>query len=177
MKKTLKVFEIIFQVILVIIIIINLISIVSVKIMKNPYPNVFGYSYFTVISGSMKPTINVGDEVIVKITKDIKENDIITFTEDDIFVTHRVKEITDEGIVTQGDNNESEDNIKKPSDVVGKVELIIPKLGKIKYVITNIYFIVALVICYIIYEILLYIYDKNDEKKEKENKEDKVDKE
>lgn len=177
MKKTLKVFEIIFQVILVIIIIINLISIVSVKIMKNPYPNVFGYSYFTVISGSMKPTINVGDEVIVKITKDIKENDIITFTEDDIFVTHRVKEITDEGIVTQGDNNESEDNIKKPSDVVGKVELIIPKLGKIKYIITNIYFIVALVICYIIYEILLYIYDKNDEKKEKENKEDKVDKE
>ena len=69
MKKTLKVFEIIFQVILVIIIIINLISIVSVKIMKNPYPNVFGYSYFTVISGSMKPTINVGDEVIVKIIK------------------------------------------------------------------------------------------------------------
>ena len=154
MKKIQKILEKIFQVILLIIIVINLIAIVSVKIYKNSYPKIFGYTYFEVISGSMEPTIKVGDEIFVKITKNVEENDIISFKEDGQIVTHRLIKIDDGKYTTKGDNNDSEDKPIYKNDIIGKVIFTIPYLGKIKYVITNIYFLVILIISYAIYEII-----------------------
>lgn len=165
-KKILKAFEIILQIILILVIIINLLSIISVKLMKNSYPKVFGYSYFSVISGSMEPTIDVGDEVIVKLTQDVKEDDIVTYSEDGVFVTHRIVKLDGEDIITKGDNNDSVDNPKKIYSVIGKVVLIIPLLGKIKYIITNKYFVICLIAAYIIYSIVVNKSDEEEELKE-----------
>lgn len=154
------------QVILVLVIIFNVISIISVKLMKNSYPKVFGYSYFSVISGSMEPTINVGDEVIVKLTQDVKDDEIITFKEDGVFVTHRIVKINGEDIVTKGDNNDSIDNPKKYNDVIGKVVVIIPYLGKIKYIITNKYFVICIIVVYVIYTFAAYKINKENSDEE-----------
>jgi len=91
----------------------------------------------TVISGSMRPTLDVGDVVIiVKISPDtIKPGDIIQFREaEGVTTVHRVVEIREaEGntvFVTQGDDNSAPD--PEPvlaANVVGKVILNIPKVG------------------------------------------------
>lgn len=151
MKKVLMVLEKILQITLIVLLIINIISVFSIKILKNDYPKIFGFSNFAVLTGSMEPTINVGDEVIVKITKDVKTNDIITYRENNSFVTHRLIRIEKNQLITKGDFNNAEDDPIDKDRVVGKVVLIIPFLGRIKYIITNMYFIIVLlIVCFII---------------------------
>ncbi len=91
----------------------------------------------TVIGGSMRPTLDVGDVVIVvKVPADtINPDDIIQFREAEGGTTvHRVVEIQEiEGnmvFVTQGDANEAPDTDPVLADnVVGKVVFNIPKVG------------------------------------------------
>lgn len=138
-------------------------------------PDVFGYKTFTVISGSMEPTINIDDVIIVKNVdkKDIQTNDIITFNIDGEIITHRVidyKIINDEVVyTTKGDSNEVTDihevNFR---NIEGKYINKIPKVGKIfsllknKYIFSLIF--ILLIICYIIQKKTLR---KKIERKEK----------
>lgn len=103
-------------------------------------PSIFGNKFYIVLTGSMSPTIKVGDLVVVKEVKpeDIKENDIITFgsNSSDNITTHRVKEVLNDGqdisYVTQGDANNVEDPMPVESDVLlGKVNKVIPSVGTI----------------------------------------------
>jgi signal peptidase len=91
----------------------------------------------TVISGSMRPTMDVGDVVIIaKVSADtIKAGDIIQFREaEGVTTVHRVVEIQEnEGqtvFITQGDaNSEPDVNPVLPGNVVGKAIFDIPKIG------------------------------------------------
>ena len=71
--------NIIFYAVLITLIAISGFSLNSVR--KGVQPSFFGYKFFTVLTGSMSPTININDLVIVKEVKpeEIKVNDIITF--------------------------------------------------------------------------------------------------
>ena len=80
--------------IITVVIIIGAYYMYQVKIQKKDYANLFGYSLFEVATGSMKPTIQIGDVVIVKITKDVNENDIIVYIDGDDIITHRLVEKT-----------------------------------------------------------------------------------
>ena len=90
-----------------------------------------------VISGSMRPTLDVGDVVIVvKVPVDsIEPGDIIQFREaEGIATVHRVVEVQEvEGntvFVTKGDDNSAPDPEPVLSDnVVGKVIFNVPKIG------------------------------------------------
>lgn len=85
----------------------------------------------------MEPTINVGDIVFVKETKDIQKQDIISFRENNAIVTHRVEDITvDENNVTiyktKGDANSAEDTgTVKIEDIEGKYCFKIGQVGKV----------------------------------------------
>jgi len=91
----------------------------------------------TVISGSMSPTLDVGDVVIIaKVSADIiKPGDIIQFREaEGVTTVHRVVKIREiEGkrvFITQGDaNSEPDFNPVIPENVVGKAVFDIPKIG------------------------------------------------
>ena len=91
----------------------------------------------TVISGSMRPSLDVGDVVIVgKVPVDtIEPGDIIQFREaEGIATVHRVVKIQEiEGnmvFITQGDDNREPDpNPVLAANVVGKVIFNIPKVG------------------------------------------------
>ena len=61
--------------IVTIIIIIGFYYIYQIKVAKNDYANLFGYTFFEVATASMHPTIGIGDVVIVKITKEVEENE------------------------------------------------------------------------------------------------------
>lgn len=104
------------------------------------------FSIYTIVSGSMYPEIKVYDAVInVKANRpsDIKVGDVITFISTSITtpgttITHRVIGIvTDEnGAIcyqTQGDFNTVADQAcAKFHNVIGKVVIIIPQLGRVQ---------------------------------------------
>ena len=88
-----------------------------------------GYAFFEVATGSMSGTIEIGDVVIVRVTKDVEENDIIVFKEEDNYITHRLIKKQDNKIITKGDANNSQDKPIEETQIFGKVEKIIPKVG------------------------------------------------
>ena len=105
------------------------------------------FSVYTIVSPSMVPTINVYDIIINKAVNkptDVQKEDIITFTSTGVLsngltVTHRVKDIlideqTNEyKYVTKGDNNLIKDDTPaKYSNLIGKVILRFPGLGKVQ---------------------------------------------
>ena len=86
-----------------------------------------------VASGSMEPTINVGDVVIVKKcnSNDIEINDVVEYTRKDYSVIHRVidkYQVDGEFFfITKGDNNNSEDSDPVSEEMLkGKVIARIP---------------------------------------------------
>lgn len=128
-----KISGIILNILLVIVtllIIVGAYYLIQIKVLNNDYANIFGYTFFEVATGSMADTIQIGDAVVVELTKNVKENDIIVYKEDDDFITHRLIEINENGdFVTKGDANNTEDKPISESQVLGKVICIIPKLG------------------------------------------------
>lgn len=46
---------------------------------NNASKSISSYRFYTVLSDSMRPTFSKGDMIIVKLTDDVKEGDIITF--------------------------------------------------------------------------------------------------
>ena len=101
----------------------------QVSILDKGYASYFGYALFEVESGSMSPTINAKDMVIVKETNKIKQDDIITYELENNFITHRVIEIKENKVVAKGDYNNYEDKTIPKDCIIGKVVLRIPKFG------------------------------------------------
>ena len=116
-----KVLSNVFIVILSIFLLLAIYNLINIKVLKKDYTNLIGYTYFDILTGSMVDTINVDDYVFVKITKDVKKNDVISFRADDVIVTHRIIDINDKEIITKGDANNTIDNPITKSDVIGKV--------------------------------------------------------
>ncbi len=105
--------------------------------LQGSVPSAFGYQFFSVISGSMRPTIDVGSVVAVKPVEpeNLEEGDIITFTGmGQGLTTHRVVEIKEKeeelNFITKGDANETRDaDPVLPENVVGRVSTSIPHAG------------------------------------------------
>lgn len=126
---------------------ISMYTAVQVKILKNEYANFFGYSLFEVQTGSMHGTIEAGDWIVVKSTKDVKVKDIITYKHGKDFITHRVVEIYKGSYVTKGDANSSKDEPIDRDQVVGRVVKTLHGFGILRKTIFNPIVIVSLIIC------------------------------
>ena len=103
-------------------------------------------SLYTIISGSMLPTIQVYDVVVnqrIDNPENLKENDIITFISQSKInygetITHRIIKVTYEDgkyyYTTKGDYNLVPDESPVEfNNVIGKVVLKIPQLGKAQF--------------------------------------------
>jgi|SRR5690625_394641 len=101
--------------------------------------NVFGNYISVVISGSMEPTIKTNDFIVYKKSKVYEVDDIIVFVVEDYLVVHRIIEKTEDGYITKGDNNNSDDFYRygyiKKNQIVGKVtkNFRLFGLGKLLY--------------------------------------------
>lgn len=126
---------------------ISMYTAVQVRILKNEYANFFGYSLFEVQTGSMHGTIEAGDWIVVKSTKDVKVKDIITYKHGKDFITHRVVEIYKGSYVTKGDANSSKDEPIDRDQVVGRVVKTLHGFGILRKTIFNPIVIVSLIIC------------------------------
>lgn len=131
-----KILKILFWIILIIIVIYSTTIIFQKIVWKDKIPNFMGYKNFIVLTGSMKPTLNVGDIVFVKETTNINEQDIISFKVENVIVTHRVAEIEKiDGknfYITKGDaNSDNDTELISIEYVEGKYAFKIPLLGNI----------------------------------------------
>ena len=108
------------------------------------------FSLYTIVSPSMEPNIKVYDVILntrVDDPADIKVGDVITFIStsnisNGMTVTHRVTKVVQgpEGLEfkTKGDNNLSEDtDTAKASNVLGKVAIKIPQLGRLQFFLSS----------------------------------------
>ena len=99
---------------------------------KNPLENNLPISIFQIQSGSMIPEINEKEIVVLWRCKHYKENDIITYQINNYFITHRIIEKTQQGYITKGDFNNTEDEqIVKKEQIKGKLIFHSKLLGKI----------------------------------------------
>lgn len=160
--------------IIAIILIYNIILIIVSSINGKNF-NILGYKAYIVTTDSMQPSINAGDIVIVKNGKKdkIRQGDVITFNQNDEVITHRViKNITEESnveYITKGDNNNTEDIFKvKYDDVIGKVIITIPYLGKIISILDN-----KIIILILLLVILIIIFIKIEKNEKLENRREK----
>lgn len=107
--------------VLAIIAIVLIYNIIQVSVLNKPYMNIFGYSFFQVKTGSMSGTIEIGDIIVVKLTKEVSETDIITYEKEQMLITHRIIEKQGNSIITKGDANNAADDPITTDEVVGKV--------------------------------------------------------
>ena len=192
MKKVQKVLIYLVGICLSLILIYNIYNMINLKIFKKDLTTINGYGILDVISGSMEPTIKVGDLIVIN-TKDknINVGDVVTFYDVDMaFVTHRVVSINDDMMITKGDANDSLDDPIPLNNIVGKYVFKINGLGAFLTSLKNplvsiIILIIGILICYLLSyqkeimidndeEFIKYLEDKKKkEKKEKEKEKSK----
>jgi signal peptidase len=109
-----------------------IIAVIAVSLI--PLPG--NYRLYSVVSGSMSPTLPVGSVVAVKPQTDYQVGDVVTFQPagQKTTVTHRItgKSAVDNQTVfqTKGDANQVNDNNSIPhSNVIGRVIFQLPYLG------------------------------------------------
>ena len=101
---------------------------------------IFKYQPIAVLSGSMSPTFNRGDAVVIEKLNtqeknQLKKGDIIQFVSGTKYVVHRINDITNDEygnkmFITKGDHNNAIDYDKVHlENVKGKVAAIIPFIG------------------------------------------------
>ncbi|WP_303825317.1 signal peptidase I [Ruminococcus flavefaciens] len=119
------------NIIVAVITVIALIFVIYVMICssKGKAVNVFGKSVLKVVTGSMEPSIHVGDYIVVEKTDadNLTEGDIISFYSEQsdirgLLVTHRIVGKADDGsYITKGDANPVSDTVTVQKDkIVGK---------------------------------------------------------
>ena len=162
MKKNIKKIDFVTLFLIIILIIVSY-CYAQLKVFGKEHIEFCGYTIFQVITGSMEDTIKIKDIVIVKLTDDVKENDIITYKSNGNFVTHRIISIDGDQIVTKGDANNSKDDPITKGDVVGKVVYIIANVAVWTQVLTTPQVIIAILVT-IVAIWLLFIRPKDDKK-------------
>lgn len=105
-----RIFKFLLMLIFIILIIINLSFLIKKEFL--------GYRILQVQTGSMYPTLEVGDYILIKKEKEYKISDIITYKNNNYFITHRI--VSMDPIITKGDNNNTNDDAIKEEYIIGK---------------------------------------------------------
>ena len=171
-SKTITIFLAIFTFLVMSLAIYNFIS---VKIFNKDYPNLFGYTFFEIVSGSMSPTIEKGDMILVKLDSEYNVGDIVSYKDNDSIITHRIVEKNDSYYVTKGDANNTLDNPIKEEQIIGKTVKVFTQAFIIAKVFTT---PKVMLMCLITITLMFWCAAsfKHEVKKEKEKtKSDRID--
>ena len=108
-----KIFKIVFDVIFIFLIIILCLYFIL---------RILGIvKIYEVKTGSMEDEIHVGDYILIIKKNNYKVGDIVTYTKEDYYVTHRIVEKNGNKVITKGDANNVADEEISVSNIVGKV--------------------------------------------------------
>lgn len=174
---TMRILSIILYIVLIPIIIFNFTLIFKSFINPDKTPDFFGLKSYIIVSGSMEPTIHVGDAIFVKELnqENIKVNDIISFKDGDSITTHRIVRIEEKNGITKyttkGDNNNSEDKEKVTySQIEGVYKFKINGFGVVIKILKSKVTLLILIIVIL----LNYWYNSRINNKKKKRKEKRM---
>ena len=121
------------KIFIVLLFLYNAYNFICFKLLKYDIVPINGYAVLEVVSGSMEPTIKVGDLIVVDInSKKYRKDDIVTFRDGNgSFITHRIISINEKEIKTKGDNNEVDDGFTSVKNIVGKYKFKISGGGRV----------------------------------------------
>ena len=138
-------------------------------ISKKSNPTIFGFQSAAVLTGSMSGAIEAGDLILVHAEKEYAAGDIILFEESGgTRVTHRIVQKTPQGFVTKGDANDTEDaGAVLPEQILGKVVLVVPYLGRAVQLLKTPAGLLLLFVCLLA---ILFLPDVGRVKKEESQK-------
>lgn len=178
-----KVAEIIINILTIFVFILLAIMIFAkVKMMfsKKAYFEVFGYSVFNVATGSMSPTIEQNDIIIVKMTDQYQENDIVTFEKEGDYITHRIININDSNVITKGDANNTNDIAISKEAILGKVVKVFHNAGIWQKILTSPKVIIMIFLTLVLFDFAFSYKGFKKEKvvnyvEKKEENNDKID--
>ena len=134
---------------------------------KNGIVTVFGYSVCYVVTGSMEPTLLVGDVILIKSPasqEEIHENDIVTYKSTSgvfagSYITHRVQEIQIHNGVYQyimkGDANSANDTEYVDFDKVTGV--YVGKIGFVQFVMSMLSSPIAFIVIVILPLLIIFV--------------------
>lgn len=100
-------------------------------------PLAWGWKPTVVLTGSMAPSLNPGDVVLVDPRSHLVQRGSIVMVRDSAMssgsVVHRVRSVDESGrLITQGDANGSPDTTRRdPADVAGVARLVVPHAGRL----------------------------------------------
>ena len=166
-----KIIKIITNILIITILIITIFisyTYINLKVLKKDYPNIFGYTFFEVTTGSMSPAIKKNDIIIVKLNTKYQKNDIVTFKSSKSYVTHRIIDKSNKNVITKGDANNTKDKIMNINKIIGRVVLTIPKAGRLKKIILS-PLVLSLLIITAITTNITYSYTPKAKTKSKSN--------
>ncbi len=125
-----RVLQSVLLVLLSVILLCNLYVIGAKALLHEENPTVFGWSWAVILSGSMEPEIRLDDLIVNKAQDGYEVGDIITVENGSSLTTHRIVGETEEGFITKGDANNTEDTSPVAQErIVGKVVFSVPKVG------------------------------------------------
>lgn len=119
---------------------------------------------YKVLTGSMEPKLHAGDYILVLKTRNYKKGDIVTYSKEGYYITHRIVKINNKKVITKGDANNTNDEEIKKNKIIGKC---IYKSKMLNFVINYKFFIISIFL--LIYLISLII--SNNKGKEENQKE------
>ena len=120
---------------------------------------------YNVKTGSMEEKIHVGDYILIYRKKNYEVGEVVTYTSNNGFITHRIIRKENGKVITKGDANNTEDNEILESTIVGKVIIS----GGILNVIINFKYIIVCVL------LSLYLFSCYFDKEKKDETEIKLD--
>lgn len=101
-------------------------------------PDIFGYSFYYVLTESMEPEIMAGDMILGKSVdvNDLQVGDVVTYNGESgslrgKVITHKVIEIKGDVVTTQGVANDVPDPPIRSSQILSRYVATIPFAGKI----------------------------------------------
>lgn len=103
------------------------------RLIGTPYPSLFGFRQALVLTGSMEPTVRIGDLILIRHQAEYEMRDIVTYQDGSRLVTHRIVDRMPGRLVTQGDANNTPDTPVSEEQVLGKMILKLPQLGTIAW--------------------------------------------
>ena len=169
-KKIKIIISVILLIILLPILFVSFVILINSYTKPDEIPSFFGWKPFIVLSGSMETEIFAGDIAVVKEVdlKELKENDIIAFREENVVITHRIVNIieTEDELkfITKGDNNKDNDSdYVLGENIEGKYQFKISRLGNFAMFLQT---PIGLVVCLSIPILGLFVFQLIENKKE-----------
>ena len=94
---------------------------IMVSIFSQNDKSFLGFRIYRVGSGSMEPYLRVNGLILIKKSKSYEVNDVATYEEDGMYVTHRIVSINGDEVILKGDANNTNDTPINKNAIVGKL--------------------------------------------------------